>query len=139
MGKEQVKFRSVSELYEFLPRNEALLLDILRQIAIDTLNGYGSEKLSYNVPFFHGNRSICLIWPASVPRGGIKSGVMFAFWYGNRLKDEDRYLDHGTNKQIYYKIFHSADEIDVPALTKLINEAVELDKSSAKTSMSRSF
>lgn len=129
MAKEQIKFRSPVELFEFLPREEALLTDILRQITIESLNGYGKEKLSYNVPFFYGNKSICLIFPASVPRSGIKSGVLFGFWYGNRLKDESNYLVHGTNKQIFYKVYRSVDEIDISALAGLIREAVELDKS----------
>jgi len=129
MAKEQIKFQSPVELFEFLPREEVLLTDVLHQITIETLDGYGKEKLSYNVPFFYGNRSICLIFPASVPRSGIKRGVLFGFWYGNRLKDEDNYLTHGTNKQIFYKVYQSADEINIPALTGLIKEAVELDKS----------
>jgi hypothetical protein len=129
MAKEQLKFQSPVELFEFLPKDEVLLTDVLRQLTIATLNGYGKEKLSYNVPFFYGNKSICLIFPASVPRSGIKSGVLFGFWYGNRLKDERNYLTHGTNKQIFYKVYQSVDEIDVPALTRLIKEAVELDKS----------
>ncbi|MBX2924375.1 MAG: DUF1801 domain-containing protein [Chitinophagaceae bacterium] len=128
MAKAQVKFRSLVELFEFLPKEEALLTDILRQITTETLNGYGKEKLSYNVPFFYGNKSICLIFPASVPRSGVKSGVFFGFWYGNRLKDENNYLEHGTNRQIFYKVYQSVDEIDVPALTGLIKEAMELDK-----------
>lgn len=128
MAKMQLKFQSPVALFSFLPQDEALLTDVLRQLTIEILNGYGKEKLSYNVPFFYGNRSICLIFPASVPRSGIKSGVLFGFWYGNRLRDEDRYLTHGTNKQIYYKVYQSADEIDIAALTKLIKEAVELDK-----------
>ncbi|MGK6351060.1 DUF1801 domain-containing protein [Parapedobacter sp. DT-150] len=128
MAKEQVKFRSLVELFEFLPGDEALLTDVLRQLTIETLNGYGKEKLSYNVPFFYGKKSICLIFPASVPRSGIKNGVLFGFWYGNRLKDENNYLAHGTNKQIFYKIYQSVDDIDIPALTGLIKEAVELDK-----------
>ncbi|WP_257670876.1 DUF1801 domain-containing protein [Parapedobacter tibetensis] len=129
MAQAQIKFQSPVELFGFLPRDEALLTDVLRQITIETLNGYGKEKLSYNVPFFYGNRSICLIFPASVPRSGIKSGVLFGFWYGNRLKDESNYLTHGTNKQIFYKVYQSVDEIDIPALAGLIKEAVELDKS----------
>lgn len=130
--KEKFKIKSFVELYDFLPEEERILTDVLRQIALNSLNGYGKEKFSYNVPFFYGNKSICLIWPASVPRGGIKSGVMFSFWYGNRLKDEDDYLKHGTNKQIFYKIYHSTDEINEKALQKLIREAVELDKSLKK-------
>ena len=132
MAKEQLKFWSPVELLEFLPRDEALITDVLREITIETLNGYGKEKLSYNVPFFYGNKSICLIFPASIPRSGIKNGVLFGFWYGNRLKDESNYLTHGTNKQIFYKVYQSVEEIDIPALTGLIKEAVELDKSLSK-------
>ncbi|SMC70581.1 DUF1801 domain-containing protein [Moheibacter sediminis] len=123
-----LKIKSLIELYDHIPEKEFLLVDVLRQITIDALNGYGKEKISYNVPFFHGNKSICLIWPASVPRGGVKSGVMFSFWYGNKLKDEDNYLTHGTNKQIFYKIYQAVDEIDEGALVKLLQEAIELDK-----------
>ena len=138
MAKTQLKFHSPVELFEFLPEDEALLTDILRQITIETLNGYGKEKLSYNVPFFYGNRSICLIFPASVPRSGIKSGVLFGFWYGNQLKDKNNYLTHGTNKQIFYKVFQSVEEIDIPALTDVIKEAIELDKSFGKNGDSAS-
>ncbi len=127
--KEKLKIKSLVELYEFLPEEERIVTDVLRQIVLNSLKGYGKEKFSYNVPFFYGNKSICLIWPASIPRGGIKSGVMISFWYGNRLKDEDKYLTHGTNKQIFYKIFHSVEEINQNALHKLICEAMALDKS----------
>lgn len=120
------------ELFEFLPREEALILDVLREITIEALKGYGKEKLSFNVPFFYGNRSICLIYPASVPRSGIKKGVLYGFWHGNRLKDKNHYLTHGTNKQIFYKIYCSTDEIDHEALVNVINEAVELDMSFKK-------
>jgi hypothetical protein len=132
MKKEKRKFWSLMELFEFLPREEALILDVLREITIEALKGYGKEKLSFNVPFFYGNRSICLIYPASVPRSGIKKGVLYGFWHGNRLKDGNHYLTHGTNKQIFYKIYCSADEIDHEALVNVINEAVELDMSFKK-------
>lgn len=128
MAKEQIKFRSLVELFEFLPRDEAILTDILREITIETLNGYGKEKLSYNVPFFYANKSICLIFPASVPRSGINTGVLFGFWYGKYLEDKNNYLEHGTNKQVFYKIYKGIDDIDVPALTGLIREAVSLDR-----------
>ncbi|UAY55408.1 DUF1801 domain-containing protein [Arachidicoccus terrestris] len=129
MAKEQMKFRSLVELFDFLPREEATLTDMLREITIAALDGYGKEKLSYNVPFFYANRSICLIFPAAVPRSGIKTGVLFGFWYGKWLIDKNRYLDRGTNKQVFYKIYQKVGDIDVAALTGLIREAVELDKS----------
>ena len=49
------------------------------------------------------------------------------FWYGKLLKDEEQYLEHGTNKQIYYKIYRSVNEIDASAIIKLLEEAVDID------------
>jgi hypothetical protein len=121
------KIHSLLQLYEMLPEHERLMVDVLRQIVKENLPDYCKEKLSYNVPFFHGKKSICLIWPATVPRGGIKEGVLFGFWYGNRLKDTDRYLTHGTNKQIFYKIYRDVEDINERALRKLLKEAAQLD------------
>ena len=68
-----------------------------------------------------------MIWPASIPGGGIKKGVLFGFYYGNRLKDANHYLTHGTNKQVFYKIFHSPDEIDYNEIVLLLKEAIDVD------------
>ena len=105
-----------------------MILDVLRQIVIENLPATCKEKISYNVPYFYGKKGICLIWPAAIPRGGIKQGVLLGFWYGNKLQDVDNYLTHGTNKQIFYKIFTSIEEIDVEAINKLLKEAVQLDQ-----------
>lgn len=115
-------------LYEVLPDEERIIVDVLRQIISDHLPDNGKEKISYNVPFFYGNKGICIVWPSSIPRGGIKKGVLLGFWYGNKLKDRDRYLTHGNNKQIFYKIFYSADEINEKAIVKLLKEAVQVDR-----------
>jgi Domain of unknown function (DU1801) len=120
------KIRSLVQLYELLTEEERIITDVLRQVILDTIPQC-KEKISYNVPFFFGNRSICLVWPASVPRGGIKNGVMLAFWYGNRLNDTEGYLTHGSNKQIFYKIFLSAGDIQVKPLVKILKEAASLD------------
>lgn len=130
MNKElPQKIRSLAQLYELLPEEERVIVDVLRQIVTETLPAYCREKISYNVPFFYGNKSICLIWPATIPRGGIKSGVLFAFWYGYLLNDSNHFLQRGTNKQIFYKIYHNADEIDADAVITIINEAARLDAS----------
>ena len=121
------KITSLVQLYNILPDNERLILDILRQLVIETLPKYCKEKISYNVPYFYGNKGICIIWPASIPRGGITEGVLFGFWQGNHLKDVDHYLTHGTNKKIYYKIFKTPAQINIRALKKLLKEAVEFD------------
>jgi hypothetical protein len=123
-----VKITSLLQLYELLPEHERLIVDVLRQIVEENLPPYCREKISFNVPYFYGNKGICIIWPATIPRGGIKQGVLFGLWYGNSLRDVDRYLTHGTNKQIFYKIYRSVEDINEKAIIKLLKEAVEVDK-----------
>ncbi len=121
------KVRSLLQLYEILPDDERIIVDILRQIIIENLPATFKEKISFNVPFFYGKKGVCIIWPSTIPPGGVKKGVLLGFWYGNKLKDAGNYLTHGTNKQIFYKIYHSADDINEKAIVKLLKEAVELD------------
>ena len=127
MEKIFPKIKSLVQLYDLVPENESIITDVLRQIIKENLPDYCKEKISYNVPFFYGNKGICIIWPATVPGGGIQMGVLLGFWYGCKLNDEDNYLTHGINKQIFYKIFHSAEEINGRAVIKLLKEAVKLD------------
>jgi len=127
MEKIFPKIKSLVELYDLLPENEKIITDVLRHIIKENLPPYCQEKISYNVHFFYGNKGICIIWPATVPRGGIKMGVLLGFWYGCKLKDEDNYLTHGTNKQIFYRIFHSAEEINDRHIINLLKEAIKLD------------
>ena len=61
MEKVFPKIRSLVQLYELLPENERIITDVLRQIVIDNLPAYCKEKISYNVPFFYGNKGICII------------------------------------------------------------------------------
>ena len=129
-----MKITSLVELFSILPEDERIIVDVLRQIIIETLPEYCKEKISYNVPLFYGNKSICIVWPATIPRGGIKKGVLLGFWYGNRLKDEDRFLTHGTNKQVFYKIYLSPQEIDERPIKKLLKEAIKLDGTFKKRS-----
>ena len=123
-----MKIKSLTQLYDLLPENEMIIVDVLRSLIKDTLPDHCREKISYNVPFFYGKKGICIIWPSTIPRGGIKDGVLLGFWYGNRLSDEDHYLLHGTNKQIFYKIFKDPDQIDEKAIVKLLDEAIKLDE-----------
>jgi hypothetical protein len=127
-GSKNYQPRTLLQFFESLPIEERIIVDVLRQIILENLPSNCKEKISYNVPFFYGNKGICIIWPSAIPRGGIKEGVLLGFWYGNKLKDKDRYLTHGTNKQIFYKIFKSADEIDERPIIKLLKEAIRVDK-----------
>lgn len=123
-----MKIENLLELFSILPEEERFIVDVLRQIIIETLPGYCKEKISYNVPFFYGNKGICIVWPSTIPRGGIKSGVLLGFWYGNKLIDRDSFLTHGTNKQIFYKIYQTAKEIKEKPIKKLLAEAIRLDQ-----------
>lgn len=123
----------ILQLIETLPENERIITDVLRQIILEKLPAYCKEKISFGVPYFYGNKGICIVWPATVPRGGIKEGVLLGFWYGNRLKDRDRYLTHGSNKQIFYKIYKEPEEIDDRKINRLLDEAIALDLSFSKT------
>ncbi|MEP6674451.1 MAG: hypothetical protein ABJA78_04830 [Ferruginibacter sp.] len=122
-----LKIKSLLQLYEILPEEQRIITDVLRNLVIANLPATCKEKISFNVPYFHGKKGICIIWPAAVPRGGIKKGVLFGFWYGNKLPDKDHYLTHGTNKQIFYKIFYSADEIKAKPIIQLLKEAAAVD------------
>lgn len=129
MERNRNGLTSLVQLFDRLPESQRIIVDVLRQIIIENLPRYCKEKLSFNVPYFYGNKGICIIWPAAIPGGGIREGVLLGFWQGNRLKDEDGYLTHGTNKKIFYKIYKVAEEIDEPAIVKLLKEAVQLDLS----------
>lgn len=122
-----IKIRSLVQLFDLLPENERIITDVLRQIILDNLPAYCKEKIAFNVPYFYGHKGICIVWPATIPRGGIKTGVLLGYWYGNKLIDADHYLTHGTNKQIFYKIFQSPEEIDEQPIVQLLKEAIEID------------
>lgn len=92
---------------------------VLRQLIRENCPEYIKEKISYNVPFFYGNKGLCIIWPAYIPRGGIKEGVLLGFWHRKELRDGDAYLDHGTNKPTYFKIFLNVEEIDHNAIHQI--------------------
>src|SRR6187402_2193928 len=120
MDKVFPKIKSLVQLYDLLPENERVITDVLRQIIKENLPVSCKEKISYNVPFFYGKRGICIIWP--------KKGVLLGFWYGCQLEDKDNYLTHGTNKQIFYKIFNSPEEINSREIIKLLKEAIKVDQ-----------
>ena len=125
------RITSLVQLFDRLPEDQRIIVDVLRQIVNENLPKHCKEKFAFNVPYFYGRRGICIIWPAAIPRGGIKQGVLLGFWQGNKLKDEDHYLTRGTNKKVFYKIYNDADEIDEAAIVKLLKEAVLIDTASS--------
>ena len=126
--KSSIQIRSLVQLFDLLPQNERIITDVLREIILDNLPAYCKEKIAFNVPYFYGHKGICIVWPATIPRGGIKNGVLLGYWYGKRLIDADQYLTHGTNKQVFYKIFQTPEEIDEKPIVQLLEEAIEIDQ-----------
>jgi uncharacterized protein YdhG (YjbR/CyaY superfamily) len=124
-----LKIKSILHLYEIIPDNERIITDVLRQIVKENLPAGCKEKIAYNVPFFYGNKGICIIWPAAISGGGIKEGVLLGFWHGNKLNDAGNYLIHGSNKKVFYKIYTNTKSINEKAIVKLLQEAVKLDDS----------
>jgi len=127
MLTEKFKVKSIVHLYELLPESERLMVDVIRNIIIDVLPGRCKEKISFNVPYFYGNKGICIVWPASIKGGGITRGVLFGLWRGNELQDHTQYLTKGKNKKIFYKIFYSLEDIDESQIKSILTEAILLD------------
>ncbi|HPQ20630.1 MAG TPA: DUF1801 domain-containing protein [Saprospiraceae bacterium] len=127
MLTEKFKVKSIVHLYELLPESERLMVDVIRNIIIDVLPGRCKEKISFNVPYFYGNKGICIVWPASIKGGGITRGVLFGLWRGNELQDHTQYLTKGKNKKIFYKIFYSLEDIDESQIKSILIEAILLD------------
>ncbi len=123
-----MKFRSIIEFYDSLPKDEMVIVDILRNLIKENLPPGSKEKFAFNVPYFYRKRGICIIWPASVKGGGVKEGVLLGFMYGFKLSDVDKYLISGTNKKIFYRIFTEPEQIDELAIKTLLAEAVIKDQ-----------
>jgi hypothetical protein len=125
---QKLNFKTIGEFLDYLPENDLLLVNYLREIVLDSIPDC-QEKLSYNVPFYVRNSRICYIWPPSIPWGNtIINGVQLGFCYGNLLNDEIEYLEKGTRKQVYRKEFTDIGEIDIYLLKSYLYDAVLIDE-----------
>lgn len=134
---QNVSFRSVGEMLDFLPENQLELVERLRELVFECIPGV-EERLSFNVPFYRRHKGICFIWPGAVSWGSKTwEGVEFGFNYGNLLTDEANYLDKGTRQQVFSKRFLSPDEINEELLRAYLLEAVEIDELMERERISR--
>lgn len=125
---QEVDFRDVDEFLEFLPDDERKITLALRNIIFSCIPEI-KEKLSFNVPFYSYNKSICFIWPASVLWGKKKTyeGVRLGFAKGYLLTDESKYLEKGKRKQIYWRDIQSTKDIQPEIVRALLYEALFID------------
>lgn len=126
---QNVSFRNVDEFLEFLPDDEIILVQTLRNAVLNCLP-HCTEKLSYQVPFYKINKNICFIWPGSIFWGKLQSytGVVFGFTYGNKLSDERNYFEKGERKHVTMRRFESFKDIDLDLLKAYIFEAAIIDE-----------
>lgn len=125
---QNVSFNTVGELLAFLPEDQLLITETLREMVVSTVPNI-KERLSFNVPFYSLKKGICYIWPGAVSWGSKTwQGVEFGFNYGNLLADGANYLLRGNRKQVYNRRFHSLEEINTDLLAEYLLEAAENDE-----------
>lgn len=125
---QKIKFRSVDEFLDNLSDNELVIVEYLRELILDCIPEC-TEKLAYNVPFYYKNSRICYIWPASVPWGGVNSGVAIGFCQGNLMAT----VKLTNTKFVSKQVFSTVEAIDTQKLKSQIYEAVLIDDEMAKT------
>lgn len=125
-----ISFKSVNDLLDFIPEEELKIVEALRELILGQIEGV-KEKLSYNVPFYSRYKTICFIWPGSVPWGGTREGVQLGFNQGHLLPD-DGYLNKGTRKTVHIRTFKSVKELDYSRIRQLLLEAEMVDSSFRK-------
>lgn len=125
---QQVNFRTVQELLDYLPDDQRELVERLRELVFESIPAI-EERLSFNVPFFKKNWNVCHIWPGAVAWGDKTwAGVEFGFSYGNLLADEAQWLERGARKQVFSKRFFKISEVPEDLLRAYLREAAELDE-----------
>ena len=126
---QNVKFGSVAEFLDYLPEEELVVVEALRELWLETIP-HVKEKLSYNVPFYRGKLTLGFIWPASVLWGSKASytGVRLGFSKGYLMDDPEGFLAKGTRKQVYMRDFQTLEEIDPDMIRFFLFQAVELDQ-----------
>ena len=125
---QNVSFSTIDQLLDFLPNDELLILETLRELIFNTIP-FVKEKLSFNVPFYFLKRNVCFLWPASVLWGKKKTceGVRLGFAKGYLMSDPEGILEKGTRKQIYWVDFSNKSAVNVALIRQYLLEAVSLD------------
>lgn len=125
---QYVNFKSVDEMMDYLPEDQYLISQRLRQIVLDNVPGV-QEKLSYNIPFYKLHTNICYFWPGCIPWGNVTiEGVNFGFSNAYLMQDENNYLYRGKRKQVYTKEFFDVGSIDENILIGFLQQAIYIDE-----------
>lgn len=130
---QDVSFKNINDFLNYLPKKELEVTIFLREIVLQIMP-HAKEKLSWNIPSYTINKSVCFIWPASVKWGKKETyeGVRFGFMHGNLLNPTSQYFDLGKRKMVSWRDFKSIDEINVAILKATIYEAIFVDEQFSK-------
>jgi hypothetical protein len=116
----------VEELIHHLPVNEKRLTMAIRDCILQTAPML-QEKISYGVPFYYKRSRICFIWPASVPNGGLKEGILVGFCKGFLMANEEGVLQANGRKEVLTVNYLSLPQINRQLVTQWIQEALIID------------
>jgi hypothetical protein len=117
---------TIDQLFDGLPEEERITAGILRDLVKEHLPN-AREKLSWGAPFYHGRRSVCFIWPASIPWGKLENGVALGFSRAREL-DHHGFLGFDTRKQVGRHLFLRPEEINIEVVVGLLQQAWLLDQ-----------
>jgi hypothetical protein len=122
------KFLSVQDCIEWLPESERLITLVLREIILDTLPDL-TEKLSYNVPYYYGRKSLCFIWPGSVLWGKKRmyEGVRMGLTQASNMDRSFDYFGLEHRKQVGFRDFLAPEDIDEAVIRNHLLEAHRID------------
>lgn len=128
-----LRFATVQELLDFLPEEERVLTEELRELVISEAPEL-KERLSFNVPFYKLHRDVCFLWPASVTWGGRKSyeGVRFALTSGHLVPGCEPYLQRGGRKQVLWRDLQAITTADERMIRQLLRGALVVDRERAQ-------
>mgnify|MGYP000266750221 CR=1 FL=1 len=121
---------SFQEFYQKVGENERVMVDILRDLVMETEPNF-EEKISYGVPYYFYHSRVCFIWPSGV-KWGPKEGVLFGFCKGAFLDDFENILDTEGRKEIGTITFFDPKEIQVSKIKELLFQAIILDQDRSK-------
>jgi Domain of unknown function (DU1801) len=137
MHKTQIpRFGSVGELLAFLPEDQLLITEQLRELCLTCIPDV-KEKLSFNVPFYFRYTGICYIWPGAVGwMNKVYPTVEIGFMRGHLLPSKD-YLEQHKRKVIYNKRILTLDDLHEDKIRTCLYEAVEIDELLQRERMNR--
>lgn len=126
------RFSSVQDMLDFLPTEERVLTEQLRELIISEAPEL-KERMSFNVPFYKAQRDVCFIWPASVLWGKRKTyeGVRFGLSYGSLVPGSEPYLQRGPRKQVLWRDLTTLSDTDLRQIRTLLQAALAVDRERA--------